>query len=557
MRRRVLKSGIGLGVVVTGCGIVWACSSDPNAPNPGGVSGSGPATGGSPGTGGTPGQTAGTGPAAAGTGTATAGTSSTAGTGGAGTAGTVGAGGTTGGGDVGGAGGSTGGGGTVAPACKPTTGLNGAGITVSATDISAFKYVPPVTGSPMTKMAYDPVGKVVVILQQNGTLTAFDPNVALPTTAATATVTTTMAYNSGYQGNGDHRGIVFDKDGNLYVMAANNGGVTIKKGAVAAGGGARTWTNLVTTSKGYSNGASANYNHSFSGIAVSADGKSLYFSSGSRTEHGEDEGPSGIAGNNREVPLTSCVLKVPTDTPTDLQNDDAALMPFMFADGTRNAFDMAFNANGDLIGTENGPDMDLPDEINWLQQGKHYGFPWRFGDVDNPVTVQGFTKETDKRIRQVYGGYNTYAFDGAFPAKPAGVTFTDPIQNMGPEANFLVASKDAAAPTKAGAEGLAGVTAHRSPLGIAFDTEGALCGEYYKQGFVLSYGPIPGGSIGDTGEDLLLITLTKNGDKYSMTTKSLAKGIKAPMDSVLVGNRLFTIGYGGTAQVYVFALPTP
>jgi hypothetical protein len=547
---------MGLGVILVGCGALsWACSSTSTPQSPG-TAGSNPAgAGGNTSTGGTASTTAGTGTTAGAP--TTAGSPSTAGTGGAG-AGGAGAGGSA-GAQAGGTGGTGVGGGVNPPACKPTTGVNGAGITVNAPDVSAFKYVPALQGSPMTKMAYDPVGKVVVILQQNGTMTAFDPNVALPTTAATATVTTTMAYNSGYQGpnGGDHRGIVFDKDGNLYVMAATGGAVTIKKGVPAAGGGPRTWSNLVTTSQGYMNGNSSNYNHSFAGIAVSADGKSLYFSSGSRTEHGEDEGPSGIAGNNREVPLTSCVLKVPTDTPTDLKNDETALAPFLFADGTRNAFDLAFNAAGDLIATDNGPDMDLPDEINWIQQGKHYGFPWRFGDVDNPVTVQGFTKESDKRIRQIYGGYNTYAYDGAFPPKPANTTFVDPIQNLGPEAIFLVASKDAAAPTKAGPEGLAGVTAHRSPLGIAFDTEGALCGEYYKQGFVLSYGPITGGSIGDVGEDLLLISLTKNGDKYSMTTKQLAKGIKAPMDSVLVGNRLFTIGYGGAAQIYVFALPTP
>jgi hypothetical protein len=422
-------------------------------------------------------------------------------------------------------------------------------------NISAFKYVNAPAGN-MTKLAYDPVGQVVVILAQDNKMWSFDPKAALPTTASTAAVTTAMPYNSGYQGNGDHRGIAFDREGNLYVMSANGGSVTIKKGAPGAGGGARTWSDLVTTSQGYQNGASPNYNHSFSGIAVSPDGASLYFSSGSRTEHGEDQGPSGIAGNNREVPLTSCILKVPTATPTDLKNDDAALAPFLFADGTRNAFDLAFNAEGDLIGTENGPDMDLPDEINWIQQGKHYGFPWRFGAVDNPVRQAGFTKEGDKRLRQVYGGYDTYAYDANFPMPPQGVTFEDPILNMGPDGIFEVASATAAMPTKAVA-GLAGITAHRSPLGIAFDVEGASCGDYYKQGFVLSYGPIPSGSIGDAGEDLMLIRLSKAGDKYTMTAKQVASGIKQPIDSVMVGNRLFTIGYGNAAQVFVFVLPTP
>jgi hypothetical protein len=485
------------------------------------------------------------------------GAATTAGSSMAGTAAAAGTAAGTAGAAIAGGGGSGGGGGATPPMCKAVTPLNGAGVPVSATDISAFKMVAP-PGTNMTKMAYDPIGKVVVILQQDGKMTSFDPLAELPTTAATQPVTTTMPYSSGYTGTGDHRGIVFDKDGNLYVLSASGGSVTIKKGAVGAGGGARTWTDLVTTGSGYQLGAQNNYNHSFSGIAVTADGKSLFFSSGSRTEHGEDEGPSGVAGNNREVPLTSCILKVPTDPPTVLQNNDAALAPFLFADGTRNGFDMAFNAEGDLIATDNGPDMDLPDEINFIEQGKHYGFPWRFGDVDNPVRAQGFTKEGDKRIRQVYGGYNSYVFDGAFPMPPANVSFVDPIKNLGPDANFLVASATAAAPTKAdAATGLMGISAHRSPLGIAFDTAGASCGDYYKQGFVLSYGPIQGGSIGDDGEDLLLLTLKKTDGKYTMSSKQLAKGIKGAIDSVLVENRLFTIGYGNAASVFVFVLPTP
>jgi hypothetical protein len=492
-----------------------------------------------------------TGGGATGLGGTSGGLPGTAGTAGSGTAGTTG-------------GGTGGGGGDTPPACKPVTGVNGSGLTVSAPDISAFKYVPkPDDIKNTTKLAYDPVGKVVVMLLQNGTMFSFDPNVALPTAAMNQPVTTYMPYNAGYTGNGDHRGIVFDKDGHLYVMSAQgNAGqpmsVTIKKGTLGAGG-ARTWTDLVTTGTPYTAGTAPNYNHSFSGLTLSPDGKSLLFSSGSRTEHGEEQGPSGIPDNNRESPLTSAILKVPTDTPTVLHNNDAMLQPFLFADGTRNAFSIAFNAAGDLIGTDNGPDMDLPDELNFIEQGKHYGFPWRFGDVDNPVRMAGFVRENDKRLRaDVYQtGAPTYKAEPNFPAPPAG-GFVDPIRNLGPDANFFVASATAAAPTKADAvTGLMGITAHRSPLGLVFDAAGASCGEYYKQGFFLSYGPIPSGSIGDAGQDLVLVTLKKADGKYTMNAKQIAKGILGAIDAVMVGNRLFTIGYGDGGNVFVFALPTP
>jgi hypothetical protein len=454
----------------------------------------------------------------------------------------------TGGGATGGAGGGV--------ACKAVTPLNGSGLTLKATDISAFTYA---AANGYTKMAYDPVGKLVVLIKQDGSMSSFDPNVALPTTASTAPITTVAAYNAGYTPEGnfnDHRGIVFGPDGALYVLAASkdNVGVAIRKGVAAAGGGARTWTTLVTTSVTFPAGHT-DYDHTFSGIAISPDGMSLYFSSGSRTEHGEVE--NGL----REVPLSSAIFKVSTTTPSDLKNTDEGVKPFMFADGTRNTFDMAFNADGDLFGTENGPDLSLPDEINFLESGKHYGFPWRFGATDSPVLDPAYVGASDKRCNGGYGackvtnGKNLYNYDEMLvQLKPAGVTFTDPIVNMGPDAIMAMASATA---DPVATPGLAGITGHRSPLGIAFDTTGVLCGDYYKSGFVLSYGALVASVLGDGGEDLLLIQPTKADGKYTMKTKQLASGIKTPMDSVLIGNKLFTAGYGQASKVFVFVLPTP
>jgi len=524
-------------LLATVCGVMVAaaaaCSNSPAATgNPTGAAGSQTGTAGTP--------TTGSGGAAA-----TPGGSMTGGA-----AGTATVGGATGGAPVGGGGSS--GGSTVA--CKTgVTAVNGSGLTVTANDISAFKFVDK---SPGIKMAYDPVGKVVVTLAQNGTLSSFDPHVTIPATNSAAAVGTTKAYDSGgYTAEngfgGDQRGIVFDSNGTLYILAVRGGdnvGVSIKKGVLVGTGPARTWSVLVSTSQGFSAG-NTNFDHSFSGIAISPDDSSLFFSSGSRTDHGEMEAGAG------EVPLSSAVFKVPTATPTEMKNDMAALAPVLFADGTRNAFDMSFNANGDLIGVDNGPDMDLPDEINWLQQGKNYGFPYRFGAVNNPVAEAGYSAAGDKRLHPGYQAVDNdkYVFDQSL-APPAGAAFVDPILNMGPDANIARADKNAdPAPVVAG---LSGITGHRSPLGIVFDTAGALCGGYYKQGFVLSYGSVKAEALGDEGRDLLFLSLTKSGDKYTMTSKQIAKGIESPMDAVLVGNKLFTIGYGG-APMYVFVLPTP
>lgn len=557
MQRRTLNKTLPFVLFASGCALVLgaasACSDTPASP--------------SQSTAGTSTTTSGTGPGTSGTGgtpstggsITTGGTTPTAGTatGGTGVVPTAGTGGTAAGGTSGGVGGGGGSGGTVpaggsGPACKAVTPINGSGLTVSATDVSAFKFANSPPGT-MTKMAYDPVGKVIVVLGQDGKMySTAEPTI--PTTMTTTPLSTLAAYDAGYTPDGqnkDHRGIVFGPDGTLYVLAVRGGGdvgVTIRKGVPGAGGGARTWSNLVTTSQGFPAGGT-NFDHSFSGIAISPDGMSLYFSSGSRSDHGEKEGATG------EVPLSSAIFKVPTATPTVLSNDMTALAPVMFADGTRNSFDMAFNAAGDLIGTENGPDMDLPDEVNWLQQGKHYGFPFRFGAVNNPVGEAGYTATGDKRLHPGYQAVdqNKYVYDATL-APPAGQAFVDPILNKGPAATVARADRNAdPAPVAAG---LAGVTGHRSPLGIAFDTGGVLCGQYYKQGFMLSYGALKSDSLGDGGNDLLLLTLTKGADSYTMTANQLAKGIQAPMDSVLVGNKLYTVGFGG-APLYVFVFPTP
>lgn len=57
-----------------------------------------------------------------------------------------------------------------------------------------------------------------------------------------------------------------------------------------------------------------------------------------------------------------------------------------FARGFRNPYGLAFHAGGSLFATDNGPGPDSansclepPDELNWVRQGQHYGFPDCFG----------------------------------------------------------------------------------------------------------------------------------------------------------------------------------
>ena len=60
----------------------------------------------------------------------------------------------------------------------------------------------------------------------------------------------------------------------------------------------------------------------------------------------------------------------------------------VYATGVRVAYDLAFNASGELFAPDNGPSADTtacfeaPDELNWIRPGLDYGFPDCFGFGD-------------------------------------------------------------------------------------------------------------------------------------------------------------------------------
>jgi len=103
-------------------------------------------------------------------------------------------------------------------------------------------------------------------------------------------------------------------------------------------------------------------------LAVGPDGR-LYFGQGARTNAG---GP----GPPADGPLNGTILRV--------EPDGSALE--VYAQGIRNAFDLLFTPEGELLATENGPDasgptpiVGAPDELNAILPGHHYGWPDHFG----------------------------------------------------------------------------------------------------------------------------------------------------------------------------------
>ncbi len=174
-----------------------------------------------------------------------------------------------------------------------------------------------------------------------------------------------------------------------------------------------------------------------------------------------------------------------------LMNDETALQPYLFADGFRNPFDLGWNAQGQLFATENGPDLDFPEELNWIQEGQRYGFPWRFGNEDNPVLDPAYDDGSDTRLRRAIRVRSRYlSYDPDFPPAPTS-GLTDAILNHGPDADRCSGPTSDVLDASDMSQTLAGITAHRSPLGLSFHTgSSTLCGDYDKAGFLLSFGPV-------------------------------------------------------------------
>jgi glucose/arabinose dehydrogenase len=355
-------------------------------------------------------------------------------------------------------------------------------------------------------------------------------------------------------------GMAFGPDGTLYVIgnvnANNTATAIVYKGKLDADG-KRVWTTLVSTAP-YEK-SNTQFDHAFNGIVVSPDSKYLYINSGSRSDHGEVQDAKGTFPNLREIPLTSAIFRVPTDSDNQmLPNDEAELKSkgYLFADGTRNIYDLAFGPNGDLFGADNSPDADYPDELNWIQEGHHYGFPWRFSTLDNAVRSPDYDPAKDKLLQPEFFAVQNrlYIKEPTFPPVPDGVTFTDPIMNVGPDSDTFRDADGKSADASELGQPIASFTAHRSELGLVFDTAGVLGGDLKGDGLIVSWGAAAG-NLGDEGRDLLHLKLTKKGDTYQAAMTQLVVGFDHPIDATLVGKKLYVLDWGGKGTIWEVTLP--
>jgi glucose/arabinose dehydrogenase len=362
--------------------------------------------------------------------------------------------------------------------------------------------------------------------------------------------------------------MAFGPEGNLYLVGNSVFGLDtvgfVRRGSRAsAGGEARTWTTLAQTEP-YPRSNTA-FDHQWNGIAPSPDGRFVYVNSGSRTDHGEVQNSGGRYSGLREVPLTAVLLRLLAGA-NDLllENDEAALAPYVFARGVRNSFDPTFDAAGELFAGDNAGDRDDSDELNWLREGRHYGFPWRMGGNDTPQQFPGYDPAADRLVNhRSYAYENGFFYDDPFyPPRPA-VEFIEPAENEGPDADSY-RDPSTGALLKASQTGrtLQTFTSHRSPLGLVFDTRNALPGRYRGAAFILGWtegsaaGEGPSGPFRDASQDLLFLELRRSGEGYRLRATSLVCGFRNPIDAELRGGRLYVLEHGGNGSVFEITLPS-
>lgn len=300
------------------------------------------------------------------------------------------------------------------------------------------------------------------------------------------------------------------------------------------------------------------FDHGWNALEISPDKKYIYANSGARTDHGEVQDNGGLYPNARDNNLTSKIFRFPADAKDVLLTDDKAKLladGYLYAEGIRNAYDLAFDPAGNLFAVSNSPDYDMPEDMFWIRQNHHYGFPWMMGGIENPQQYSDWKADpdTDPFIPEISHSLEVKYFhtDPAFPKIPAGVRFSPGVQNLGPDANEYRGHSGKILDGDVTGVAVSTFTAHCSPLGLFFDTKKILSKDLKGDGFVIRYSRgatspmmVP---FTNQGEDLLHLELTydKTSDNYFVKTTRIVEGFKEPTDAVMIGNDVYVITYGG------------
>jgi hypothetical protein len=307
-------------------------------------------------------------------------------------------------------------------------------------------------------------------------------------------------------------GLAFDRQGRLYIVANVQIPGTIYINRVALYRTAplpsdglpskpELWTRF-----DYPYGVGG-FNHGACRIAEGPDGK-IYLGSGSRTDHGE-AGEDAAISKLGETPhpdipggpgfgggdFTASILRF---DPAKGQQ-----VPEVYSRGNRNPFGFDWDDKGRLIDAEHGPMADHPEELNHIQRGKHYGFPYVFGNNEKPDYPDA-------------------------PKPPEGLQFEPPIKNVGPGGLL-------------GDHPMYSFAPHSAPGGLIFYRTGQLPKQYENTFFLARFGNLV--NYNRIGFDVLNIRLLEEDGKLVAHTERFLDRLGRPLDLCVSGGKLYIVEY--------------
>ena len=340
------------------------------------------------------------------------------------------------------------------------------------------------------RMASDGTGKTLYLLCGGGDIWRLDP-------ASSQLRQTIWAKTYLEQRPGDLGGPVFvlglamDKQKRLYILSNQQNKSTLPVQNIVTVYRTTTFTNgnpvepkpwLQVSYPGNSS-----YLHGAEHLAFGPDGF-LYIGNGARTDANQSNpDPNYYSGG--ETPITACIWRVdPSQEKPDFE---------VFARGIRNAYGFCWNTQGEMFATENGPDAHAPEELNLIEKGKHYGFPYQFADW------------TQKAYSHT-------------PDPPPGLEFTLPIPNLGPAGGF-------------DGKPISTFDPHSSPGGIVYLDD--RFPEGYRGTFLLTrFGNFIREPKDNVGFDVLHVTLRKNtAGTYEAKIETLLAPLGRPIDIHVTG----------------------
>jgi glucose/arabinose dehydrogenase len=307
-------------------------------------------------------------------------------------------------------------------------------------------------------------------------------------------------------------GLNFDREKRLYIVANVQvpGKVMINRVDIyrtpPVGAGEMPAKPMLWTRFSYPYGVGG-FNHGACHIAQGPDGM-MYLGSGSRTDHGE-EGDQPLISKLGEAPHPEIAggpdFPGGDFTASILRFDPAKgqRAPEVFSRGNRNPFGFDWDDKGRLIDAENGPMADHPEELNWIRQGRHYGFPYVFGNNETP-------NYPDR------------------PKPPPTVQFEPPIRNDGPGGLL-------------GDHPMYSFAPHSAPGGMVFYRGGELPKKYEGSFFLTRFGNLV--NYNRIGFDVLNIRLEEKDGQLIAHSERFLDRLARPLDICISRGKLYIVEY--------------